>query len=758
MAIAAAAHAQAPAAGDAAQPAAEEALDDDAATVNELIVTARRQSERAQDVPIPLSVLSGEALEEKGTYTLEDIQRQVPSFVANNGNPRNSSVGIRGIGISSASDGLDTSVGFYFDNVYLGRPGMALADLIDIESFEVLRGPQGTLFGRNTSAGVVNVTTRKPSFDFGGTVEGSYGNYKYNQVRLSLTGPLIPDVLAYRLTAFNTHRAGVLDNDKTGIAANSIGRSGARGQLLFTPNEKLSVRLIGEYSIEDDTCCVSVLTDLIPPALGGIGATRTLQAFAALGYVPKPNLDASSNNAIQNMRTDQKAFSGEVSYDLGWADLTSITAWRYWHFDPLQDSDGTPLDIIQVNVATTKDWQWSQELRLASKPGRFNWQAGAYFFDQKLKDHFILNQFGFDASAFYTALARAANPNAAAVTIAPGSQYIGDTVTHSRAWALFGQANFEVTDQLTLTGGIRYTKDRRDGISNTSTRGTPYVPTSIPFNYDVEVKGDNVSYLASAAYKFTPDNLLYASYSTGYKAAGLNLNAAVSEGSSLIIDPEKVKNYELGTKNTFLNGRATLNVNIFRTELDGLQANIAIPGRRSFLANVGDVLSKGVEVDATLRLNDYFDLSANGSIIDAKYTSYPNAPCAVGAVAPCDLTDERLFQAPKYIANATLRYEGDPIDEATPYALAQVSYRSSHLGSVQADPLTTIPGYTLVNARVGAKFGDGRYDLSAWVDNLFDKTYFQSLGTASIVGASAYGISGRLGTPRTFGATLRVEF
>jgi iron complex outermembrane receptor protein len=134
------------------------------ADVAELIVTARRQAERAQDVPIPLSALSGEVMEQKGTYTLEDIQRQVPSFTAFNSNPRNSSVGIRGIGVSTASDGLDTSVGFYFDGVYLGRPGMALADLIDIESFEVLRGPQGTLFGRNTSAGVVNVTTRRPSF------------------------------------------------------------------------------------------------------------------------------------------------------------------------------------------------------------------------------------------------------------------------------------------------------------------------------------------------------------------------------------------------------------------------------------------------------------------------------------------------------------------------------------------------------------------------------------------------------------------
>lgn len=145
---------------------------------------------------------------------------------------------------------------------------------------------------------------------------------------------------------------------------------------MVTPTETLSIRLIGEYSEQDDACCVSVLTGLISPALSGVGTTRTLAALAAVGYVPSPSLDYTQNNAIQNMRTDQKGLSAEVNWDLGWADLTSISAWRYWHFDPLQDSDGTPADIIQVNVAQTRDWQISQELRIASKPGRFNWQAG----------------------------------------------------------------------------------------------------------------------------------------------------------------------------------------------------------------------------------------------------------------------------------------------------------------------------------------------------------------------------------------------
>ncbi|HEY3697377.1 TonB-dependent receptor [Phenylobacterium sp.] len=745
-------------AADAVEGQAEAVSGTDAmTTVNEILVTARRQTERAQDVPIPLTAISGSTLEEKGAYTLEDIQRQAPSFTAYNSNPRNSSVSIRGIGISSAADGLDNSVGIYFDNIYLGRPGMALADLIDIDSFEILRGPQGTLFGRNSSAGVVNVTTRKPSFSPAATAEASIGNYHYNQLRFSLTGPLVDDLVAFRLTGFNTHRGGVLENTKTGVDANSVGRSGARAQLLITPSTKLSIRLSGDVSQEDDSCCVSVLSRVIPTSLGGAGEARTLAAFAALGYTPQASLDSTQNNAIQDMRTDQKGLSAEVNWDLGPVTFTSITGWRYWHFDPLQDSDSTPLDIIQVNVARTRDWQYSQEFRVASKPGRFNWQGGAFLFEQRLKDHYILNQFGYDAGAFYTALARQTNPNAAAVSIAPGSQYIDDTTSKSTSWAVFGQANYQVTDKLILTGGVRYTKDKRSGVTNTSTLGTPYGPTSIPFNYDVTVEGDNVSYLGAAAYKLTPDNLVYVSYSTGYKSAGLNLNAAVSAGSPLILDPERVKNWEIGTKNSFFHRRVTLNLSAFDTRLSGLQANIALPGIRSFLANVGDVRARGVEAEGTWNVTNGLTLSAAASYNDAHYTSYPNAPCPVGKTAPCDLTGARLFQSPKWIANLGARYEWQVNEEIRPYALVSYSYRSSQLGSVQADPLTRIAPYSLVNARLGAKLGE-RYDVSVWVDNAFDETYFQSSNTTAVVGASAYGVTSRLGTPRTFGATLRADF
>jgi iron complex outermembrane receptor protein len=729
-----------------------------ATPMDEVVVTARRTTEKAQDVPISLSVVTPATLKRTGSFTLQDLQSLTPSFTAYQSNPRNASIGIRGIGVSSAADGLDTSVGVYIDNVYLGRPGMALEDLIDIDQVEVLRGPQGTLFGRNSAAGVLNVTTKKPSFDFGIDAEASVGDYDYNQERFSITGPLIDGLLAFRATVFNTRRDGYIANTTTGSPGNSIGRDGGRLQVLYTPTSKLSVRLIGEFSNENDTCCVSSLKTVLSPSVTSATA-RTLTAFSELGYTPVPSLYSSANNSPQDMRTNQYAVSAQLDWNLDWADFTSITAERYWMFNPLQDSDGTPLDIIQVNVADTHDWQYTQEFRLASKPGRFSWQAGVYLFDQNLRDHYVLNQFGSQAGAFYTDYLRTMNPAAAPVSIGTGSQYIGDTREVTDSAAAFGQANYKLTDKLTLTGGIRYTYDHKHGVTTTSDVGTPYTTTSIPFDDNVAVSDGNVSWLASADYKLYRDSLVYLSYSTGYQSAGLNLNSYVAAGTPLVLQPEKVRDWEVGIKQSLFQRRVTLNLDGYWTDLTGLQANIyPTNGAKSYLANVGDVVSRGVEAELTVTPVEGLTLTANSSYNDAHYTSYTNAPCPVGGAAVCNLTGRPLYEAPRYIANLLAEYRFHLGERLDPYVVGQYSYRSFAYGTVDDGPLTRIPGYPLLAARVGATFGGGRYDLSAWVENALDKTYFLNLSTLSLPGAGTFGIAGQLGAPRTYGMTLRAHF
>lgn len=724
---------------------------------DEITVTARHQVERAQDVPVSLSVLSGTQMERTGLYSIADLQQQTPSLTAYNGNPRNSSIGIRGIGVSSASDGLDSSVGVYVDNVYFGRPGMALEDLIDIDRVEVLRGPQGTLFGRNSSAGVVNITTRGPSFDWGATGEVSGGNLAYHQERLSVTGPLVDGLLAFRITGFDTHRDGYIDNDTTGKAGNSVNRQGGRAQLLLTPSSNLKIRGIVDYSRESDTCCVSVVKSVLPSSTA-TNTKRTLAALASLGYVPTADSKHVSWDAPQLMRTKQWGASLQADWDLGFATATSVTAYRYWHFNPLQESDYTPLDILDRNVAITNDRQVSQEFRLASDPSkRFSWQVGAYYFHQHLLDDYILNQFGSAASAFFTAYARTATPTAAAISIAPGSQYLDNVNTSVDSIATFGQANYKITPTVTLTGGIRYTHDKRDGISDTSTTGTPYGATSIPFHYDVSVKGNNVSWLGSLSWKPTDYFLAYASASTGYKGAGLNLNSSTAAGTPLILQPEKVHNYEVGLKQQLFDQRVTLNLDGYWTLLHGLQANIyPINGAKSYLTNVGNIRARGIEAEADWRIFDGLTLSTNASFNDTRYSSYHNAPCPIGGAAVCDLTGKRVYQSPKWIGNAVLDYRFDAGHDIAPYFIARYAYRSAMFGTIDDGPYSRVPGYGLASFRVGATFDKGKYDASLWVDNAFDKTYYLNMNALAVVGAGTYGYGGMPGTPRTAGATLRV--
>jgi iron complex outermembrane recepter protein len=732
------------------------------AEVADIVVTARRESEKAQDVPIALSALPAKVLQQTGAYDLSDVQNLTPSLVAFQSNARNASIGVRGIGVSSAADGLDTTVGVYVDGVYLGRPGMALEDLIDVDQVEVLRGPQGTLFGRNAAAGVVNVTTKAPTFTPELDVEGSYGNYNDEQLRFSASGPLVSDLVAARVTFFTTQRDGVLANTFTGGSDNSVGRTGGRIQFLFTQASKLKIRLIADASTENDSCCVSVLKSVLPASLSA-STSATLAAFSALGYTPVASTNFTRINSPQDMKTDQHSVSAEIDYDLGWGSLTSISAYRYWHFDPLQDSDGTPLDIIQVNVAQTKDNQYTEELRLASNPGRFNWQAGLFFFGQDLYDHYILNQFGFQAGDFYTLYNHLfkGKPLTPGISIAPGSQYIGVTTAGERSDAAFAQANYKILDNLILTAGVRYTYDYKHGVTDTSDVGTPYTATSIPFNDDAGVGENNVSYLASLSYKLTSDVLAYVSYSTGYQSAGLNLNSAPVAGTSIVLQPENVSDLEGGVKSSFFHDQLVFNFDVFSEYLTGLQANITpIGGGKSYLANVGDIRSQGVEAEADWSPIEGLTLSANGSYNDAFYTRYPNAPPPAGepsTVVTQTLTGRPVYEAPKWIANLIGRYEWSLGDGIGPYAEVQYTYRSSAYGDVQDSPGSLMPAYSLVNARLGATFG-GRYDASLWVENLANTVYFQTLGAASITGAGTFGFSGQLGTPRTFGATLRAHF
>jgi iron complex outermembrane receptor protein len=392
---AAAAHAQ-----DTAPSAdAADAAEAETAGSGDIVVTARKTRERMQDVPVAITAIGNDQIRRNDHIRLEDLNQLAPSTVVVITNGHQASVSIRGLGNNPGSDGLENSAGIFVDGVYLGRPGMAAMDLIDIQQVELLRGPQGTLFGKNTTAGALNITTALPSFDFGLRAQATYGNHDYQQYQASLTGP-ISDTLAFRATGYRTTRGGLIDNITTGKKTSTLGREGGRLQLLYKPGDDFSIRLIGEYAREQQSSgAVTVLPTtgtsyaLIQAKLTATGAKIAIDPDGRTTAVDGP----------VETGTRQAAGSAEINWSLGDFTLTSISAYRYWQYDSRSDTEGSSADVLFGGYHIKND-QWTQELRLAfPRMGNVDAIAGLYYFRQKV-DTDQHTEYGRDAAAWLSGI------------------------------------------------------------------------------------------------------------------------------------------------------------------------------------------------------------------------------------------------------------------------------------------------------------------------------------------------------------------
>jgi iron complex outermembrane receptor protein len=724
--------------------------------LEDVVVTARRRVENAQDVPIPITALSGNSLEESGQYRLEDLNQRLPSLNAQFANPRQTSIAVRGLGNNPANDGLESSVGVYLDDVYLGRPGMANQDFVDIDQVSLLRGPQGTLFGKNTTAGVLNITTRAPSFTPGGTVEASAGNYGYYQVRGTLSGPLIVDRLAGRLSYAKTSRDGYIDDVTDGRRLNGVDRQGLRGQLLFKPNDAFSIRVIGDYEKEDSDCCVSVLYNT-GPNNGALLKAR----FAAAGAteVFDPNFLSASINDFQHMEVRQSGGSVQANWRFdGGYNLTSITAFRSWHFVPTNDADGTDVSAIINAGQAVNDQQASQEIRLASPTGGpIDWVGGIYYFYQ-YQNNRAYTLYGPAAHALYGLPAFYNNAY---------SQV--HTYPKTNSYAAFGQGTWHATDRLDFTLGLRDTNEEKTShIERDAPAGAAGIALALPpySSGALKVSNNNVSALLSLGYKFDANVLGYLSAAHGAKAGGINQSVpgAGLTVASLYVSPEKANDYELGVKSTLIGQRLLVNVNLFWTDVTDYQAtqlNEITPGVFvQTLSNIGGVRTRGVETEVTAKPVDWFAFDLNASYNDAVYTSYGNAPCSVESTlaghVTCNLTGEQVVGAPKWVVNPDITVNHSLVGGLNGYALAGYSWRSSFFGTSDNSEYGLVKAYGLVNLRLGVRgdLGSKKWDLSLWANNVLDKRYL----VGGLSGATFRAYSLFPGTPRFWGATVRVEF
>ncbi|HGR4946772.1 TonB-dependent receptor [Pseudomonas aeruginosa] len=755
--------ADAPAPAEEAPPLAGSAPAKADTALGKVTVTARRREEDSQKVPTPITVLGGETLEAQRISRVQDLQQVLPSVNVAYIHARQSSVAVRGIGNNPASDGLEGSAGIYLDNVYLGRPGMAVFDLLDIEQLELLRGPQGTLFGKNTTAGVLNISTRAPTFTAERTVEVSGGQDGYFQGRGTVSGPL-GETLAGRLSAYRTRDDGYIKNIHDDNYLNGGERQGARGQLLFEPNEDFSLRWIADYNEEDSSNGSMVVYG---------AAERFWQRAALVGASPlrDPQRRKVNINGCQHVSVHQGGSSLEANWNLaGGYRLTSISAYRYWHFTPANDEQ---LNVSAINDTGVEvhDRQFSQEIRLASPTGgAFDYVVGAYAFRQNLGNK-TFTSYGPLADLYLLG----ANLGALNDTYSKANGKI-----ETDSFALFAQGTWHLSERLDFTAGLRGTYEEKNAkverfapLGGAAVGGVGAAVRNGQLGaYD---SGDLSQYnfapsaLLSLSYQFSDDLLGYASLSHGEKSGGVNLavGSAPSAGAdSLLVGPERANDAELGLKSTLFDRRLLLNANLFWTGIHGYQATTLYqaPGSTQLvqvLANAGSVRSRGLEFEATALPLRGLTLNFNGSYNDVTYLSFKDAPCPAevstrpGAPSSCDLSGQRVVGASKWIANLNGEYQWRLDDRFQPYVSASYAYRSAAEGTLDNSDLSKIDGYALVNLAAGLRsdLGDGQLDTSVWLKNAFDKDYYLS-AFASINGS----YTASVGQPRTLGVSLRYDF
>lgn len=765
----------------------------DSSRIEPITVYARKRAEDVQTVPVPVTVITSQETEQQNLNNFTDFQTKFPAFSVYLTNPKQLNLGVRGIGNNGFNtDGIDSSVGVFVDGVYSGRPGMVSTDFSDIDSIDLLRGPQGTLFGKNTTAGALLINTKKPTFTPELSLEATGGDYNLEQYKFSASGPIIADKLAIRLSGFYSEQDGDYANEYPGgAAANAREGSGLRLQLLATPTDRLTIRLIGAIGQQAFNTLSPITMEVYNPA--------ALQArMAAAGYsllvsnAATPQIDL---NTATNAVTHSNYASAQGDYDMGKAGtLTSITGFEAWNCYTNNDNDYTQLDALTDYGSCNVERQFSQELRWASpKDQPLETVVGAYYSDQELQVNSRV-RFGTQYYIWATNPSTTAFPNKGASTWATG-YYTGQVAGagfasqadfHTDTQALF--ANFDWRPdpdrKWSLDGGLRQTWEYKSMnyngwvASNPGALSLAQLDALSPSGANAQlgtaqdaVTDISLSGQASVSYRFTPNLMTYVSVSRGHKSKGFNLlpenstnpdpnvASAIAHGANQDILGEQTDNIEAGVKSEWLDHRLLLNLTLFDTYVANAQANEAIGVGNTatkFLANVGAERSEGVELEGQARPMEGLSLKGFVGYDDAYYASFRNSVCPAEYTAlTCDLTGRQLAWAPRWTTDLTVEYQRSLIPETTQYIMVDTNWRSTQNTTITLDPLAQIGDYALTSVRVGSLLRHDSVDLQLWVENLFNRAYYiNMLGLTKSTGL----VQGYPGNPREFGITVRAHF
>jgi len=778
----------------------EKSFDDEPKNLSEVVVTSRRKEEKLQEVPIPIAVISGEQMKRDNIVSVSDFARRVPNLGVTATNVRQTSIALRGLGKNSGNESMEASVGVMVDNVWSSWVGSTWTNYADIDHVEVLRGPQGTLQGKNSNLGLINVVTQTPSFKSGYYVDGFGGNRDSLQGKAGATGTVLPGLLAYRASFYVDRRDGSianLDAPKTDGRLQETNAMGGRLQFLLTPSDVLSARVIVDRATSSQTMSVGPLIE--DRATFTDGRVRPITFSSRLGRDWFNSLKNSgqpltvigdprkvAENDRQVSRGDQQGVSAEINWDVLKHKITSVSAYRDALFEPHHDGDSTTADIQHISGWQIKNKQWSQELRIASQePGPIDYQGGLFWMHSQATAE---NQrlYGTDAGAFYASDAQFAALNATAAgreqlrQSLDGVMKTGTRNPEVDSYAAYGQVNWHITKAATLTLGLRDTYEERynqgtDGyVGGAAVTGTALaIRNSALGNNGVKwtqakqgFSQNSQNWLVNPSYKITKDLMTYFSVSGGQKSGAAQFNDTT--GAIENVKPEDVMDYELGVKSNWFNRQLAVNVNLYNTVINGFQSQLSVidpataSGYRTTLGNIKEIQLQGVELETNWNVTQGLNLFLNGSFNHAVYNDFKDAPCPaeLGLTANCDQSGKTIPNAPQFTANYGFDYKvplgfGKFNDHGLQWHGFLVdSYKSAANYNASLGSAGKQDAYHVTDGGIGIGTKNGQYNLDLVGRNIFDTIYLTNAGQISTQSAA----SGTYGDARYYGVHFRAKF
>ena len=734
-----------------------------------MIVTATKREESIQDVPIAVSAYSGEDLVARGVQDLYGLMEVSPSIAvySSNSTSNGGTLRIRGVGTTGNNPGLEAAVGTFIDGIYRSRAGLAFNDLSDIDRVEILRGPQGTLFGKNTVAGAVNIITRKPEFENTARVTLGIGNLDSREYGFIGNAVLSDDVLAGRLSYNYRERDGFYEVIGSDEAYDNRDRHNLRAQLLWTPNDRVEVRFIGDYTNKDESCCPAAfwITGPTSPAVAFLGGDITPYEIdktikVGLNYEPYEDVD-------------DWGLSMDVLWEVGDSvNFRSITAYRDYEVARGQDIDFTSADILHPQDTDETFENFSQEFQFFGENGDLSWLVGGYVYTEDLETTEFVG-FSHDGGNFLGLLFGA--PSIAPLFMGdpagrgvPGQGYDALFFSDTVGWSLFTHNTWHASEKFDVTAGLRYSSEEKDG--GMIINGAPFGEAiDDPFcaiipigalcdnaSYNNKNKESRVTGTLKLVLRLADDVNAYAGYSRGYKAGGYNLDQEAlgfrdADGNFIDesrFDPETSDSFEIGLKGRFLDQRLTINGALFHTTFDDFQLN-TFTGLGFTVGNVKKVVASGVELESFVTLGNGVFITAGATYTDARYDDEL-------LPANAHLEDKRLTQSPLWQASASFFVDRE-IPNTGMRWLLNVNW--SHVGEVNTGsdldhPQKVREAFSLFNAQVGIKTADDRYEAIVWGRNLGDRRLNTLVFDSVFQGGSWHTFGNE---PRTYGLTLKAN-